>query len=536
MRRNWWLAGATAALLAVCAFRGGQSFDQDDAEPAVTKMARGIVFHDENGNQRYDAGEKTLAGMRVSNGREIVLTNEQGRYELPVADDTILFVIKPRGWRTPLSEDLLPRFYYVHKPSGSPALKFPGVAATGPLPDSVDFPLTPQEEPDKFQAILFGDPQPRNQKEVDFIAHDIVEELIGTEAVFGVTLGDIAFNDLNTMEPLNRTIALLGIPWYNVIGNHDINQDARNRQHANETYERIYGPSYYSFDYGPAHFLVLDDINWLIDDTTGKFHYVGGFGPDQIAFIQRDLELVPEDQMVVLMMHIPLEGVGDRQQVYRLIEQRPFCISISGHTHFQEHRFITSDDGWRGPQPHHHIINVTVCGSWWSGVPDERGIPHALMSDGAPNGYSLIEFDGHEYRLEYVPAGRPRDYQMQIHVPESVAEDKLSETEVLVNVFAGSPRSKVEMRIGGSEWLPMTRTAVPDPGLLALSEREMELLELKKNAWTKPPKPKNSPHIWAAKLPAGCSPGTYAIEIRETDMFGAVHQGRRVIRVEARAP
>ncbi len=110
--------------------------------------------------------------------------------------------------------------------------------------------------------------------------------------------------------------------------------------------------------------------------------------------------------MVVLMMHIPLEGVGDRQEVYRLIEQRPFCISISGHTHYQEHRFITQADGWQGPKPHHHIINVTACGSWWSGAPDERGIPHSLMACGAPNGHSVIEFDGQEYRLEFVPGER----------------------------------------------------------------------------------------------------------------------------------
>ena len=38
-------------------------------------------------------------------------------------------------WRTPLSEHNLPRFYYVHKPHGSPTLKHPGVAPTGPWPE-----------------------------------------------------------------------------------------------------------------------------------------------------------------------------------------------------------------------------------------------------------------------------------------------------------------------------------------------------------------------------------------------------------------
>src|SRR5690606_8316469 len=98
---------------------------------------------------------------------------------------------------------------------------------TGPLPASIDFPLYPQEEPGQFRAILFGDPQPRNQQEIDFMAHDVLPELIGTDAAFGVTLGDIAFNNLEVFEPQARAIAVLGIPWYNVIGNHDVNYDAR---------------------------------------------------------------------------------------------------------------------------------------------------------------------------------------------------------------------------------------------------------------------------------------------------------------------
>ena len=225
-----------------------------------TTIARGTVFHDANGNQQFDADEKPLPGVRVSNGKQIVTTNHLGRYELTVDDDTILFVIKPRGWRTVLDEDNLPRFYYIHKPFGSPVSKFDGVAPTGPLPDSIDFPLYPQQEPQQFQAILFGDPQPRDVKEVEYIAHDVIEELIGTEAAFGVTLGDIVFDDLSVFKPLNKSIALLGIPWYNVIGNHDLNFDARDDSHSDETFERIYGPAYYSFDYGPVHFLVLDDV------------------------------------------------------------------------------------------------------------------------------------------------------------------------------------------------------------------------------------------------------------------------------------
>jgi hypothetical protein len=504
-----------------------QSQKQDANRKTV---AVGRVFHDANGNERYDAGEKLLAGIRVSNGREIVRTNEQGHYELPIDDDTMLFVVKPSGWRTPIDKkQQLPRFYYNHKPNGSRESKYAGVKPTGPLPDSVDFPLYPQKEPDQFKAILFGDPQPRDQTELDYIAHDVIEELVGTDASFGVTLGDIMFDNLSLFESSNRSVALLGIPWYNVIGNHDINTDARTDEDNDETFERVYGPAYYSFDYGTVHFLVLDDVEWYMPAGSEKGRYRGGLGKEQMEFIRNDLKMIPDDQLVVLMMHIPLIDVRDRQELYRLIEKRPFSLSISGHTHHHEHRFITKADGWMGPKPHHHIINVTVSGSWWSGAPDERGIPHTTMSDGAPNGYSIISFDGQKYVLDFKAAGRSADYQMNIHAPESVTVDAAEKTEIYVNIFNGSERSRVEMRVGrNGNWAPMKRTVQADPAYIEILETEAAI---PKKPWRKLPQPKKSPHLWMSALPKQLGVGTHAIQIRTTDMFGRTYEDRRVIRV-----
>lgn len=490
--------------------------------------AKGVVFHDANNNGVRDEGEKPLSGIRVSNGREIVKTDKQGRYELPVSEDAILFVIKPNGWRTPISKQQLPEFYYIHKPNGSPKSKYAGVAPTGPLPDSVDFPLYPQKEPDTFKAILFGDPQPRDQKEVDYIGHDVVEELVGTDASFGVTLGDIVFDDLTLFESQAKMIALLGIPWYNVIGNHDINYDAKHEHTSDETFERVFGPSYYSFDYGPVHFLVLDNIEWLVNEN-GKGRYQGGLGEKQMTFIKNDLAMIPDDQLVVLMMHIPLVEMNDRQGLYRLIEKRPFCMSISAHKHIHQHRYITKEDGWRGPEPHHHVINVTVSGSWWEGAPDERGIPHTMMADGAPNGYSIISFDGHEYSIDFKAAGRSKDYQMQIHAADAVPTDQLSETLVFSNVFNGSEKTCVEFRLGESgEWTPMTKTQEPDPAFLKMVALEEQLGKV---PWRKLPKPANSTHLWKAKLPPEAEPGTYWLHVRATKRDGKILTGQRVIRI-----
>ncbi len=162
---------------------------------ATPQFATGIVFHDRNRNGIRDSGEPGIPNVLVSNQREVVRTDAQGRYRIPVSDDTIIFVIKPRGWMTALLEENVPRFYYVHKPNGSPPVRFGGVRPTGPLPESIDFPLYPQRESERFTALMFGDTQPRNLTEVHYIGRDIVRELMGTNrAVFGVVLGDVVFD------------------------------------------------------------------------------------------------------------------------------------------------------------------------------------------------------------------------------------------------------------------------------------------------------------------------------------------------------
>ena len=205
-------------------------------------------------------------------------------------------------------------------------------------------------------------------------------------------------------------------------------------------------------------------------------------------------------------------------------------LEIQGlKTHFK------TDDGWLGKEPHHHIINVTVSGSWWSGAPDERGIPHTMMADGAPNGYSIITFDGTKYRLDFKAAGRPAGYQMHIHAPEVVALDKLSQTPVYVNVFNGSERSNVEMSLADGPWIELSQTRENDPQYEAVFKAEEAVLA-KTPAWRKLPEAKPSAHLWKAMLPAKAPLGPNLIRVRATDANGDTHASARVIRITAAAP
>lgn len=178
----------------------------------------------------------------------------------------------------------------------------------------------------------------------------------------------------------------------------------------------------------------------------------------------------------------------------------------------------------KGPEPHHLFIAATVSGSWWCGSFDERGIPHATMNDGAPNGYSILTFDGPKYSIEFKAASRPADYQMNIYLADDVAQPELATTEVLANIFAGSKRSTVEMQISADgPWRPLEYTEVIDPQCLRMHEQS-PFLDMEKDGrkldtifgW-KMDYPSKSRHMWKATLrptsppaptPSPCAPPT----------------------------
>jgi hypothetical protein len=498
--------------------------------------ASGIVFHDLNKNKIMEKNEPPLAGVAVSNGREVVLTGKDGKWSLPHGDDTGFFVIKPAGYMTPVRADMIPQHYYMHKPNGSPELTVPGIAPTGPLPKSINFPLWAQKEDKKFDALVFGDTQARGIQEVNYVSHDVVEECIGTKAVLGISLGDIVADDPNLFKEINESIAQIGIPWYNVFGNHDYNRGATDDRHTDETYERVYGPSTYAFEYGQVVFISLKNVYF---DAAAK--YKAHFTDQQLDFVKNYLNIVPENKLVVLVMHAPIVSCDNRKEMFEILKKRPFNLSVAAHTHTMAHIFADEKLDWFGEKPHHHFINATVCGSWWCGIKDETGIPHATMNDGGPNGYSTISFDGNSYSINFKAARRPAQYQMNIYLPDEIPQAGLDTTSVLVNVFAGSSRSKIEMCLdAGQTWTSLDYNPMRDPGVAAMQVYN-PFLSAKVNDTTldtvfgwEMDKPALARHIWKGKLPANLSPGTHHLTIRSTDMFGQVYKSHRIFRVSAK--
>ncbi len=492
---------------------------------------KGIVFHDKNENGIYDSGDKPLKNVAVSNSREVVVTNRKGEYELPLRDNSALFVIKPRNWAVPVDENQVPQFYKMYSSAGISGTKYEGLPPTGSLPESVDFPLLPSEEPDKIKALIFGDTQPRDNKEIYFMSEDVIPEVIGTDADFGVTLGDVVFDDLSIYDHLTGSLSTIGIPMWYVAGNHDFDFTGNNTTEARGTWYKNFGPSYYSFSYGPAHFIVLDNVRWIVDGD--ERYYRTGLGEDQLEFFRNELKRLDDNQLLVLLTHIPYEDSREwqdqteKQAFYKLLASHPKSVSLVAHTHRHYHHFLDKEAGFPGNEPHHMISMGTVCGAWWTGAPNEFGIPHTMMSDGTPNGYAFLHIDKNDWKLEWKTAGEASDVQMHIHAPEVVSSE--NEIKVIANIYNALPDAVVKMKIGAEgEWIEMKRIPQIDPVRLAEKEKENQLGEV---PWRKMGGDQDSEHIWEASVKPELKPGVHFIQINAQDDWYE-YEGKRLIHIE----
>lgn len=528
----------------------------DTVAPAQT--ATGVVYEDINRNGKRDGNEKGIRGVSVSNGRQVVSTDKAGRYCLPADDQTIVSVTKPRGWMVPVDEANLPQFYYRHYPKGSPvALKYGGVKPTGPLPSSVDFALHRSKDPAAFEAVLFADPQTKSLSEIAQLEKDVVEELKGTSAAFGLTVGDVVNDPLDLFAPHNAVVAKVGIPWWNLPGNHDMDYDAPTDANATDSFKQVYGPTDYSFEYGRAHVVALDNVR---HQGPGK-GYVGHLTDEQIEWVRQDLAQVPADRLIIIAAHIPLKNVADTSpgnntanldKLLGVLAGREHVYTIAGHdTSNGNHTYLGAADGWKGTKPiHHHVLAEVRGGGWITGPLDGRGVRQADMADGNPNGFYRLAVQGTTYRPHFKPASLPADFLMRIgyrdaegthHVPAGPSGSGDFTTPVAVstkdlrsgsgvhvetNVFDGGARHKVEMSVDGRAFRRMTHSVpVNDPYITDLSER----LAGTKDA---PAKPEASTHIWTAPLPGNLRPGAHRVVVRSTDAFGKVAQRQSTFTVE----
>lgn len=506
------------------------------SQPAGVRV--GMVYADSNGNARQDPGEPGISGAAVSNGRQVAHSDADGRYRLAIAPGEFVFVIKPAGWRVPLDDRGLPRFWR-------------RAGARGETPGDTgapDFALLADTRrpvgPDgSLQVLVFADPQVKSAADVSYYARDIVAPILQEPAAdLGLTLGDVVDDALSLYPAINAVTARLRTPWLHAAGNHDLDPAATGDADSLTGFRRTFGPDTFAWEEREAVFVVLDDV---VAHPGQRPAYVGGLREDQFAFLADYLPGVPRDRLLVIALHIPLFNTAaagrpetfrgaDRARLFALLREFPHVLVLSGHRHAQQHYFHGADDGWHGTRPLHEYSVGAASGAYWSGVADAAGIPDATMADGTPNGHARLQVGpGGDYRLSWHPArlrdGDPSSTQaMALHAPKALRQGAYPAWGVYANVFMGHAGTRVEYRVDGGEWRPMAQVQRPDPRLLAENARDDLADGLR--GYDRSPEAEPSPHLWRGALPTDLPAGEHVVDVRAFDDW----QGEQRARVRYR--
>lgn len=331
--------------------------------------------------------KRGLPKVVVSDGETVVLTDKNGNFDFVSASkQSFVFVSLPSGFQINQLENGSAGFF---KPLD-----------LNKSTNELLFQLqpTPQSD-DKHNLLLLADPQIQNEYEVEQLLNTATPDVIQTikelndPNTFGVGCGDLVYDRLHLLEDYNKSIRAMDIPFFQVVGNHDMDfMDSRTDAVSTRTFNSYYGPSYYSFNRGEIHYVILDDVFF----TGTKREYIGYLTEDQLAWLEKDLRYIEAGQTVVLCAHIPIFHVKNKTYLYELLS--PFKTHIlSGHTHRINHYFEENC--------HEHVVGA-VCGAWWSGP---------ICVDGTPNGYGVYQINGSDLSWYYKSVGKDKSHQFRFY-------------------------------------------------------------------------------------------------------------------------
>ena len=342
---------ALATCLSVAASAQSSVSPAPAAPPALSRSAtHGTVFVDRNANGRRDAGEPGLAGVAVSNQDEVTLTDAQGAYALGATGYGAVFVSLPRGYRS------VGAFW--HRADGAGA---------------VDFALEPHEEAVPFVFALASDTHISEASVARTRRLRAVVDSAGPD--FALITGDLVRDALRVGEAeATGYYRLFGAesdafrtPVFTVMGNHENFGIERHLSLVPKThplygrgmYRAFRGPDYYSFNAGGIHFVGLNSVDFQ------DLWYYGHVDSLQVAWLRRDLAVVPAGTPIVTFNHIPFYSISEElsgytdggpapslitidgkpqfrhtvsnvAEVLKAIAPRPYPLALAGHVHFRE--------------------------------------------------------------------------------------------------------------------------------------------------------------------------------------------------------
>ncbi len=380
----------------------------------------------------YEKG-KGIKGIPVTDGNNIVLTNEKGEYKL-VSNSTAeyIYITIPSGYIIPV-ENKVPCF-------------FKKVEKNNNKKQKIDFELQKSNLDDtKHTFIVWADPQVNFADELPLVekaaldVNGLIKDNYSDQPVYGMICGDIIHDTGKEpprfYEPIKEIVRQMNIPFFYAVGNHDINLDVRSDNYAKELYKSHFGPTYYSFNRGgKIHYIVLDDVFY----AGNSFYYIGYLYERQFNWLQQDLALVAEGSTVVVAMHIPSYSVEarhgeyakepptkvlqNRQSLYKIL--KPYNAHIfSGHEH-QNENYIIADNIFE----HNH---AALCGLFWQAP---------WCHDGTASGYGVYEFDGDNVKWYFKTIGKDRNHQFNLY-PAGSSKEKPE--AITANVWNYDPSWKI---------------------------------------------------------------------------------------------
>jgi 3',5'-cyclic AMP phosphodiesterase CpdA len=183
--------------------------------------------------------------------------------------------------------------------------------------------------PQRVRFAIVGD---RTGETVPGIFEQVLRAVAGENPAFAITTGDSiqGQNELTAEAEWKEFRALLApyrlFPVYLTPGNHDIWSES-----SEALYRRYSGhPVHYGFDYGPAHFTILD--NSRSDEMP----------PGELAFLEEDLKSHAAQPVKFVLSHRPswifpvILRNGDFP-LHRLFRQYGVRFVIAGHVHQMLH-------------------------------------------------------------------------------------------------------------------------------------------------------------------------------------------------------
>lgn len=468
------------------------------ASCAVTRTAASNGCDNEVYGCVTDESGVPVKGVVVSDGVSVTVTDADGHYSMPYdrASGRFVWVSTPSGYRnaTFRGEDC----FFQDLTSDKKQYDFTIVKNT--LDDNL------------HRAVAFADPQIQDTLDLVPFAgrvEDMQEHVAGFKNdiyTIGICLGDMVGWQHPLYPRITGKIATVGMDMRYVIGNHDMTNWGRSYETSFREYEKFFGPTYYSFNVGKVHYIVLDDCFYVGRD----YFYIGYVDEIQLKWLEKDLALTPKDHKLVICTHIPTTiGKEDRDRFrydiigdnlcnkpafYKMIEDYD-AIIWSGHMHTNTNFEIGGGKGKDGLMEH----NLGgFCGTWWCGT---------VCVDGCPPGYKVYTFDGTDIEWYYKSCGYSPDFQAKAYFDHADYPGL-----AVAHVWDCDSAWKVEYWEDGVKVCDMERFSGKDP----VAKAEFADPSQYKISWVAcyP-----SPNLF--KAPYNAQAKTH--EVRITDRFGKEH-------------